>query len=725
MLPVCAAPGAVPGAFAAQGETRLYNVYGDHMLFQQNEDAVFAGVAPAGTKIAVTLRDSSGSEVRSSEGTALENGTFTLSFKAPSGGFEAYSAQISANGSVFQTLSDIVFGELWLSSGQSNMEYILFGTPEGKQMKAEGKTGSGGIRILNVPHKMKDGVMIADSVPQTDVQGCSWFPADSEKVFEISAVAYFFAEDLIKKLDMPVGILNVAVGGSAIAPWISRQAIEGNPDVLSAMKKHKAYISLEEWDRSERSYYSDMTGLYNTKVAPLTNFRPAGCIWYQGETEIFAKNETSYYSQLFNLMQDSYTSLFSHSGGKLPFVFSQLAPYNYGLGPYGVTEFNEVFTSLVKEDSATRSEVVINDILPEYDADNHPIHPNNKKPVGERMSNCAFSLLYGGEAPSSSPYMTGAKVRDGSVFVEFANAGDGLMCGDDEIRGFSVYGDGGICVGAKAEIVSANTVRVYSDKVPDPKGAAYAVNSYISGVNLYSSYDNELYLPAASFGCGDSAITKLFDDADWLNCDTLAAWQCRDDKAGFKDVWKGNNASLSISDDRVQGKGSLKINGTGSFSAAAILYEEKDGAKLPYDSFDTDFKDYSAVSISFKNNGSSDITLKGIRIYGQTNLYFCPVCEESGRSSVVIPADSMWHEYTFNLNRLGFNGLEAGVLPNFVLGKAGKAELCFEGDNAEILCDGISFTPEGSSAAGSVISRIVSFFTGIFEKIRLFFINLF
>lgn len=724
MLPVSA------GAAADKSEkdVRLYNVYGNHMLFQQNEDAVFAGYAPSGTGISVVLKDSDGNAVCSSESVAGESGSFTVSFRAPGGSFRTYTAELSANGNGFCTLSDIVFGELWLSSGQSNMEYTLSGTPEGRDMISEGRTGRNGIRFMSVPHKMKDGSVFADADPQREAEGCYWFAADSSDVYNMSAAAYFFAESMLDRLNVPVGILNTAVGGSGIVPWIPRQAIESDTEILASLKEIGAYISREDWDSGKRDYIGDMTGLFNSKIAPLQNFRPAGLIWYQGETEIFKDYDPSLYTKLFSLLQDSYTSLFNHEAGRMPAVFSQLAVYNYGKGPYAVTRLNDAFTSLVKDDPSSRGEAVIHDILPEYDKDNHPIHPNNKKPVGERMALCAYNLVYDGEGPCSSPYMTEMNVRGESVYVKFAQTGEGLISRDKYLRGFSVYGKSGVCAAAQAEIVSEDTVRVYSTEISEPKGAAYAVNSVSLGASLYSSSDGELCLPAASFGCSDKNITRLFDDAEWLYCDSLSAWQCRDAEAGFREIWKGQNASVSVSGQSVQGDGSIEIRADkNSFSVSAVLYEDTKSGKIPYGSFDSDFSDYAGMSVSFRNSGTSSVTLRDVRIRSLNGTYYSPVCRESGEISAVIPADGKWHEYTFDLNRLAPLGTGKGSWSNEILDSVASVEFRFSGDGAVINCDNIIFTPEsgGANQEGPFIQRVFSFFADLPSLIKNFFENLF
>ena len=709
-------------AGADQSAARLYNVYGDHMLFQQNEDAVFAGEASPGAAIAVTLKNAAGEDVRTAAGTAKEDGTFSVSFPAPAGGFDPYTVVLTENGSAFCTLSDVVFGELWLSFGQSNMEFSLIGTPEGQQMLSEGRTGRDGIRFLSIPHKTKDGALFADATPQTDASSCFWFPATSEAVFGMSAVAYAFADAMLDMLQVPVGILNAAVGGSAIGAWIPRQAIEENEGALAAFRAHNAYLTPEDWNSGARNYYCDMAGLYNSKIAPLQNFRLAGGIWYQGESEIFLYNDPYYYHLQFNLMQDTYTALFSHENGRLPLVYSQLVSYNYGLGPYGETKFNEVFTVLAAEDPASRSEIVVSDILPLYAAETGSIHPTLKKPVGARMAASAYSLVYNGAAPASSPYRNGTWSQDGSVYVTFANTGSGLLCGGESLRGFSVYGEDGVCVGAQAEIVAPDTVRVFSDAVPEPKGAAYAVNSLSLGANLYSGFDGVIYLPAAAFGSNDEGITKLFDDADWLTCDTLSAWQNSADAPGFRDAWIGQNATLSLSGDRVQGTGALKVQGESKrFSASAVLYEKRNGKKVVYDSLDGDFSRYGALSLSFKNTGSAAVTLEGVRLYGQSETFYTPLCKENGRNSVVIPADGDWHTYTFDLNALGLSGSAVGRWNNDTLTDVTEVRLCFSGKNATVLCDDIRFAPEGGSAKAPFLQRVVLFFRSLVERIKALF----
>ncbi|MBQ6420411.1 MAG: hypothetical protein IJK02_04980 [Clostridia bacterium] len=727
-LILCAAllTGAVP-AFAAGNEARLYNVYGDHMLFQQNADAVFAGEAAPGTALSVTLKDNAGETVRTANGTAGADGTFSLSFAAPAGSYDPYTVTLTAGGATVKTLTDVVFGELWLSFGQSNMEYNLHGTAEGRAMQAAGETGSRNLRVLQIPHPVKNGAIYAEPTPQTDAVNCYWYTGDQADVYGMSAVGYFFAADLLETLDVPVGILNAAVGGSSIDAWIPRAAIDGDTDVKSAVISHGAYVTPANWENAG-PYHICMTGLYNSKIAPLTNFRPSGAVWYQGETDLMLYNDPAYYAQLFDLMQDSYTDLFSHTNGRFPIMFTQLVSFDYGLGPFAETAFNEAFTTLAAGDPASRGEVVVHDLPLDYYPEWGAIHPMTKKPIAERMANCAKALVYGGDMPASAPAMTGTQVSDGSVLVSFSNVGDGLICTDDTLHGFAVYGADGFCVPAEAEIVSADTVRVFSDEVAAPAGATYAVNSISTSANLWSSYNGKAYQPAAAFGASDPAATKLFDDAEWMRCETLKAWQNADSDPGFRDVWTAKRAALTVSADAAEGDGSLAITGKSLlFSVSTAFAEAKNGKMNRHDNIDTDYTDYGTLSVRVKVTGSKDVTLEGLRLYKDKTLYYCPLCLESGKNAAVIPADGDWHTLTFDLNALGIYGSAADRWSNEALRGVTELRLCFSGAGAELQIDGFRFAPEdaGTEYPRAKLQRLIDAVLAFIEKIKAMFSNLF
>ncbi|MCR5041458.1 MAG: hypothetical protein K6C36_05075 [Clostridia bacterium] len=716
---LCAAlllPAAALSASAEQ-EARLFNVYADHMLFQRDSDAVFAGEAPDGSVVTARLYDKNGSLAASGSAVAAD-GRFSVSFPAPAGGYDEYTVAVSCGSEVFATLSDVVFGELWLAFGQSNMEYQLAYTPEGKDMIAAEETGPRDVRVLYMPAPAVDGVYQTSYLPRTDAVMCSWFCADDPQVYYMSAPAYFFAVKLQQKLDMPVGVLSVPLGGSAIAPWLSREAIEGSETVKNHLIETGGYYGEERWSDPDRAMHLDMTNLYNTNIAPVTNFRPQGAIWYQGCTDLILKHSAEYYRDCFDLMQDSYTADFAYSGGRMPFIFTQLACYDYGFGPLSVTSFNEVFTDLAKADPASRGEVTIYDISLEYNELGY-IHPMTKKPVGERMFALAEGLVYGEGSPTSAPYCSQAQAADDGIYLTFENVGDGLMFAGGAPRGFSVCGADGVAVEADAEIVSADTVRVFSEFVETPVAAAYAAGSWSQRANLRSSFGGEAFMPAAPVGIRDEAIGHHYVDNAWMDCEDLTFFRSGG-RAEYIDAWTVRGCSVAAeTGDKAEGDGSLRITSDSPMFELSPNVSRKDGLEYKvFDNVDPDWSDYGELRLSVKNCGGSVVRLNELRLYTGAVTYYTPVCAETGLTGLTVPADGEWHTFTFDLGQLRLMGVGGRFGSGDKLGDVRRIRFMFEGSGAELLLDGIRVLPANDGHGGGASLDFIGYIKALLAALR-------
>ncbi len=698
---------------------RLYNVYADNMLFQRDTDAVLAGEATDGSRINAELIDGNGTCAASGETTA-KNGCFTVSFRAPAGGYDTYTVKVSCNDEEFASLKGIVFGELWLSAGQSNMEYPLLYTPEGKEMKETGKTGPKNVHVLYLPGATNFEEKPTRYLPQKDAIRCSWFTADDPQVYNMSAPAFFFAEKLREKLDMPVGIMSVAFGGSCIAPWLSREAIDGNETVKKHLTDYGEYYNEQRWSSPNRSYHIDMTNIYNTNIAPLINFRPQGVIWYQGCSEITTGKTTKYYHDCFNLLQDSYTRDFAYTGGRLPFIFSQLACYDSGQGPLKVPAFNDVFTELAAEDPSSRAMTPIYDISLEFN-ELGAIHPMWKKPVGERMFMLAESLVYGAQSPSCAPVCKKSEAKEGSVYLTFDNAGDGLRFKGDTPRGFAVCGEDGICVEAQAELVSEDTVRVFSPFVGQPVAATYAAGSWSERANLWSTFDGGFYLPASAFGFSSPAVKHHYIDNAWMNCDDLTFFRSCGD-SGYVNSWNTSGCSVTVDkENKIEGDGALRIKSQKSSFEFSPNISSNGSA---YDNIDSDWSDYGTLRLQVKNCGKEPVRIKEIRIYKNRIICYTPVCTETGNTGATVPADGEWHLISFDLNRLRLNGIPFAEMNNGRLSVIGNIRFITEGENADLLLDDIRVLP-GETGTESVWDSLQNFFDRIFESIKTWFNSVF
>ena len=187
-------------SFAGGTEAKLLNIYGDNMLFRQNSEAVIKGTAKSGARIDAALIDADGEVVAKGFSYASRSGTFSVLFNAPAGSYDNYTVELYENGVLFRSLKNVAFGELWLASGQSNMQYSLSGVYGGMEMYADKKELNEWIRVLFVP-PLTTYMGSAERIPvdpQKDIEGAFWMNGKSMSIYDASAVGYYFAEKLEK-----------------------------------------------------------------------------------------------------------------------------------------------------------------------------------------------------------------------------------------------------------------------------------------------------------------------------------------------------------------------------------------------------------------------------------------------------------------------------------------------------------------------------------------------
>lgn len=710
----------LPAAFAQEESARLKNICGNGMLFQQKKDAVLPGYAASGSLIEVLLLDDGGEPVARGKAQTNRSGEFTVSFPAPEGSFREYTVELYENGEKFETLTNVVFGELWLASGQSNMAYNLGGCDTGKVMQENGERGSKWLRVLYVPdipeYKGSRGPVPVD--PLNDINGCFWYNGESESVFATSAVAYYFAAKLMEKLEVPVGILNVPLGGSGISTWLSRDAIDSDSDVRRGITDNGTYFSAEEWNEDEADAFQQMTCNYNLKIHPLRTFRPAGIIWYQGETDLMLNTGEELYSREMALMQSSYSELFGYEDGLMPLIYTQIAAYDYGINDHDVAQFNYNFSRVTAEKPDSRAFITIYDIPLDYYDGIGAIHPAMKQPVGERMADAAEGLVYGGKTPGSAAYLLKSEVKDGCVYAAFGNVGDGLTFKGDSVKGFAVCGNDGVFVEADAEIIVPDTVRIFADSVENPVAATYAYSSVNGRSSLWSTSGGEHYMPVASFEIAVPDGAHYWTDKLWADCDGLTSWHFNGtDDAGEYGLWNGKGCELDIGQSPFEGEGCLGVKGSGgagtAYIAPALSFRDGLGTQR-YKDIDPDYTDYAELSFMVRNDGSEPAEVKGIRFYTEKLFWYSPAATQS----LTVPADGQWHKLTFDLNELCIS--DCGCLKvnsNDVLGKVFDIRLLFNSD-AQLSFDSFEFAPDKEGSADTSLKVELSASNGILDLIK-------
>ena len=695
----------MPFAAAQEVQARLYTTYGDGMLFQQKKDAVLAGEARPDSVIVAALFDSRNELVAQGGAAAEADGSFRVSFTAPEGGYKEYTIVMLQDGEIFESLENVVFGELWLASGQSNMQYPLGQAKGGFDDMNNGKVHSKWLRVLMVPPYVNSYTQIGfvPDVPQKDIAGALWVNGEDEFIYNMSAVAFYFAQEMMQELDVPVGILNAALGGSSIASWISRGRIDSEPTLKNMLYTYGVYKESSEWNGHNQNVYTDIGTNYNHKIEALGNFRPVGMIWYQGESDIGYSEE--YYAMAFDAMQSLYTEVFSYDNGLLPIIYTNLAEYFYTDDGFILPDRNIAFSRMQAAHSESRATFGIYDVPLTYIPAVGAIHPESKQEIGERMALCAKGMAYGRYESFTGATVKSTDIRDGAIYVTLKNVGDGLAVNGDTLRGFAICGGDGIYVEAKAEIASEDTVKVWNDAIENPYSVSYAYGMGNATANLFCLYGDEEMLPVSIFITDRSVSTHYWSGKSWTDCESKEIWHTVGDAtSGYYDSWTGEDVNISFSSsDAYEGENGMSVTAQKkSFSIKPLLnYENgKTTEKIP--EADCDYSDYGTMSFYVRNNGENPVVLDEVRFINSKTMWYTPAVSSTGDTSFTIPADGEWHLVTLNLNCSYLHGNEGGIgFTSKRLGKIKDIELHFSGNDADISVDEFSFTPTDKNAKNS------------------------
>ena len=655
----------------AATSSAIYQIYGDNMLFQQKEISQIAGNGPAGATIMVQLfRNSTNECIYQNSTTVNSAGAFEVDLAAPAGGYEEYTIKLFENGSLFRTLNNVVFGELWLASGQSNMQLQLSVTIEGKRMMQNGQKGNKWVRFLYAQgYSYAAGVLMSYAFPMEDIEGAHWVRACDDGFYDFSAVAYHFAEKLQSDLNMPVGILSANLGGSTIASWLSRETIESNYDVLSQVVNTNQYVYLKDWNSNYEKQALQMTTNFNMKISALRRFRINGMIWYQGESEMISQPGMDY-GVLFNALQDSYTAHFKYTKGpKLPVVFTEIAAYPYTIGEEnnaaGVMVRNYQYAQMRDARPSSRAITTINDVPLDWTEESQSIHPITKKPVGLRMAYAAEGLVYNMSNIKSAPTMSSYYKSGNAFYITMENVGDGLATDGNILSGFSICGSNGVYVEAEAKILTTNLVKVWSTKISDPTAVSYKTGSTNQSANLYSSLGGNLVMPAVTFNTVNNINYPFcWGYADWTDCEKSVSWHSVGSAiSGYYPSWVTNAGSISFqSSSAFSGSAGIRVTANPNTMVCLepnIDYISVGNNGLTTYKFDDTYKDwsyYTSLSFMVRNNTSAPIVYNGLAIYVEIGFFIPYIVNGQLGQTYVIPADGQWHEVIMDLEHQIFNG---------------------------------------------------------------------
>ena len=485
----------------ARADVKLPGLFSDHMVLQQGMRTPIWGWADDGENIAVTFRGKTVSAT-------ARNGKWMV--KLPSqkaGGPDT----LTVEGRNKIDVRDVVVGEVWICSGQSNMEWPMSGSFEAEKDIAA--SANPNLHLFTAPRLKAD-------APVDDVKA-NWEQCDPETVKKFSAVAYYFGRDLQKARGVPVGLIHTSWGGSPAEVWIREGVLAANPaykrDILDGytgqLKGFQA--GLAKWEKESEELKKEgkqptdrkpsppwkAAELFNGMIAPLIPYAIKGATWYQGESNA---NRAWQYRTLFpdlirNWRQD-------WGQGDFTFLAVQLAPFDRNK-----KRSLEAITAAPGDSDwaeLREAQLLATKVLPKVGlavitdvGDKDDIHPTKKEPVGARLALLARGISYGEKIEHSGPLYRSMQLKGDKIILRFDQVDGGLEARGGRLRGFAICGEDRKFVWANAEIDNGKVV-VSSPQVDKPVAVRYGWADY-PVVNLFNSAG----LPASPFRTDDFEVT--------------------------------------------------------------------------------------------------------------------------------------------------------------------------------------------------------------------------
>ena len=447
-------------SMVSQAKLVLSSLCSDSMVMQQNAEAKIWGTASANAQITVTPSWNG----KAYKAKADSQGNWEVMVQTPKGSYKAYAIAVKGDGSSLQ-IKDVLIGEVWLASGQSNMEMPMRGfyncPVEDAQEYICAPAAKDKIRMFTVPIKQS-------YEPLTQVDS-KWEGAEPATIPGMSATAFFFAHKLNEMLDVPVGIVSCAYGGARIESWTPKEILETYPDEDLSRETIEASM-----------HYTRPYLAYNAMLCPVKGYTIKGFIWYQGCSNV-GKHEQ--FVDRMSTMVNHWRECWNDKEAQLPFYMVEIAPYRYK--PQTAVSYASLLRQAQHEAAKTIPNcgiVVTNDLVESYEQDN--IHPAKKKEVGDRLARLALNRDYGMTSIACySPEAVECNVWGvNELAVWLTHCEDGISRWM-EIEGLEVAGSEGIFYPVTYAFFEWNpkVLRVRSEFVPDPCEVRYGWGDFNPG----------------------------------------------------------------------------------------------------------------------------------------------------------------------------------------------------------------------------------------------------
>lgn len=454
----------VPAVVAADVNVAAF--FCDHAVLQRDKPIPVWGTGSSGEPLRVRFGDQ---EVRTSVDAA---GTWCVYLAPERASGQARDLVVEASNRI--VVRDVLVGEVWLCSGQSNMAWTVAKSANAAAEIATAQLSL--IREFAVPRRTLE-------TPTLSLSG-TWRVCSPQTVGDFSAVAYYFARDLFQHTDIPVGLIHASWGGTPIEAWLSKDALEASGAIAEVDAHWKEFSRRKKSSgvANDEPLKRRPTGLFNAMIRPLAPYAVCGVIWYQGEANA---RRAHYYAPLFQSLIRDWRRTFAQ--GDLPFYWVQLANFRPSNAPE--MAWAELRASqdqaLVLPNTGQAIAIDVGEV------DN--IHPRNKQAIGARLALIARAGVHGHDVCWRGPTFARASVDGRELRLEFSHCAGGLRIRGDSLRGFEIAGGNGQFRAAEARI-EGNTVVVHAPDVRDPVAVRYAWSNAPE-----ATLCNDTGLPAAPF----------------------------------------------------------------------------------------------------------------------------------------------------------------------------------------------------------------------------------
>lgn len=484
---------------SALGEVRLPDVYSDHGVLQREKPIHIWGFSAPGEKVRVDFHD------QHPQTTATDQGVWEVYLRPEKAG-GPYTLRVSGSSTKSAIeRTDILVGDIWFASGQSNMEMPLQGwdsAPVNDSAKEIRDADFPKIRLLIQRRRVA-------SVPQFDTED-TWQVCSPETVKRFSAIAYFFGRKIMQEEDVPIGLIDSTWGGTPAHSWISQEGIawanlssvindsvritreQGEADAIR--ENYKVQDAAIRADGKTPPMHARLIGdrsgawlpstLFNGMISPFTSFTIKGWIWYQGETDT-DPNRAKAYTRIFPALIDDWRKQWRE--GSMPFLFVQISSFDQPKNEWGcIRDAQRRALDIAQTGMAVTLDI----------GESHNVHPANKQEVGDRLARMALSVAYHHQNKSSSPSFLQISTETNAIRVWLKDA-DGLTSRNQPLDGFEIAGEDGhfVSATAKIEIIgNEDTILLSTPSVPMPKVARYG---WMSNVPHYVY--NSAGLPLGTF----------------------------------------------------------------------------------------------------------------------------------------------------------------------------------------------------------------------------------